>query len=276
MRLPSSWLFLAPALALTPLAAQRASVGVTAGAAKLSDERSERALAAALQLQATPWLTLSATPSVVHVRDVVSGRAVSSNGLGDLPVAAAAAHTFGGANVPTVAAALTFVLPTGNAACGLGSGQTSAGLDLGFGTSPEPKLHLVVDASHSISNVSSQSTLSAPKATSLLLGAGYDVAPSWRADASLGVDVGQSDSTQALSRAIGAGVVHRLPGALALIIDGSVGLTAGSPKWVVSLGIGTAFAGTSPVSLNAPLKRLRSNFTGGVNRQSGSGKIGCR
>ncbi len=75
---------------------------------------------------------------------------------------------------------------------------------------------------------------------------------------------------------LGGGVTRRLGGRLALTMDGSVGLTAGSPKWVVSLGIGTVYAGTSPVALSAPLKRLRSDFTGGVSRQSGSGKIGCR
>ena len=45
---------------------------------------------------------------------------------------------------------------------------------------------------------------------------------------------------------------------------------------VLSIGLGSAFAGTSPVGLSAPLRRLKSGFTGGVNRQSGAGKIGCR
>src|SRR5437899_284014 len=114
-----------------------------------------------------------------------------------------------------------------------------------------------------------------PHATSLLLGGGYDLSQSWRADVSLGIDVGQSDSTQALSRVVGGGATRRF-GALAVTLDGSVGLTSGSPKWVVSLGIGTAFGSTSPVAPSAPLRRLKSSFTGGVNRQGGSGKIGCR
>src|SRR5436309_12670064 len=93
MRLLPRWLILAPALGASPLVAQtRGSAGVTAGTAKLSDQRSEQALSAALLLQANPWLSFSATPSLVHVRDVVKGAAVTSNGLGDVPVAAAAAH----------------------------------------------------------------------------------------------------------------------------------------------------------------------------------------
>jgi len=268
------WLVLVPALGASSLAAQTPlAAGVTVGAAKLSDQRSERALAGVLQLQANPWLMLSAVPSFVHVSDMVKGSSVSSNGLADLPVAAAAMHTFPGAGAPTIASALTIVLPTGNASCGLGSGATSAGLDIGFAATPRSGVHVSADASRTISHVSSQSTLSAPRATSLLLGGGYDVSPTWRADISLGIDVGQVDSTQALSRVVGGGVSHRVGGSMALTLDASAGLTAGSPKWVVSLGLGSVFAGTSPVGLSAPLKRLRSGFTGGVNR--GSGKIGC-
>jgi hypothetical protein len=272
-----SWLVLAATLCPTSLAAQgAASAGVSAGSAQLSDQRAEQALTGVLMLQAAPWLSLSATPSVVHVKDVVSGRAVSSNGLGDLPLSAAAAHAFSTPGAPTIAAALTIVLPTGSAACGLGSGETSAGIDVGLGMSPNAKVHLSTDASRSVSHASSQSTLSAPRATSLLLGGGYDLAPTWRADASLGFDVGQADSTQALSRVLGGGVTHRLGGGLALTLDGSVGLTSASPKWALTIGLGTVFAGASPAALTAPLKRLRTDFTGGVSRQSGAGKIGCK
>ncbi len=277
MRHSPSWLGLAAFLAGASLAAQSSvSAGVSAGSAKLSDQRSEQAVSGVVTLQAAPWLTLSTIPSVVHVRDVVNGRPVTSNGVSDLPFSAAAAHAFAGPGAPTLAGALTVVLPTGNAACGLGSGQTSAGIDVGFAATPDHRLHLSADASRSISHVSSQSTLTAPRATSLLVGAGYDVAPGWRADASLGIDVGPTDSAQALSRVVGGGVTHRIGSLLALTVDGGVGLTAGSPKWVLTIGLGRVFAGTSPVALNAPLKRLRSDFTGGVNRQSGSGKIGCR
>lgn len=259
-------------LAATSLAAQTSLTGgVTAGSAKLSDQRSERALSGVLQLQTTPWLSLSVVPSYVHVSDVVRGSAVSSSGLGDLPFSAAVTRAFPAAGAPTIAAALTVVLPTGNAACGLGNGVTSEGLDIGFGASPNAKLHVSADASRSLSNASSQSTLSAPRATSLLLGGGYDVSPTWRGDLSLGIDVGQSDSTQALSRVVGGGVSHRVGGSMALTLDGSVGLTSGSPKWVLSIGLGSVFAGTSPVGLSAPLKRLRSGFTGGVR----GNKTGC-
>jgi hypothetical protein len=276
VRVSVCWFVIGLTLGASPLAAQSpVAAGVTVGSAKLTNQRSERALSGVLQLQATPWLSLSTVPSFVHVSDMVNGSAMSSNGIGDLPFSAAAIHAFPAAGTPTIAAALTLVLPTGKAACGLGSGTTSAGLDIGLGASPGEKLHLSADASHSLTTASSQSTLTAPRATSLLLGGGYDVAPSWRVDVSLGIDVGRADSIQALSRVVGGGVSHRL-GSAALTLDGSVGLTSGSPKWVLSLGLGSVFAGTSPVGLSTPLRRLKSSFTGGVSRQSGTGKIGCR
>src|SRR2546425_113288 len=137
--------------------------------------------------------------------------------------------------------------PALGAQTSLSAGLTAVGLDVGVAASPDPKPHLSADASRSLSGLSSQSTLSAPHATSVLLGGGYDVSQNWRADVSLGIDVGQSDSTQALSRVLAGGATRRF-GALAVTMDGSVGLPSGSPKRGVSLRIGTAFASTSPVA----------------------------
>ena len=276
MRIPVRRFILLALVGVAPLRGQTPTVGATAGAVKLTSQRSEQALTGVVQLQAAPWLSLSATPSFVHVSDVVSGRSVSSNGIGDLPLSADAFHAFPTAGSPVLASALTVVFPTGNAACGLGSGETSFGLDLGAGVSPGPRLHLSADASRSISGLSAQSTLSAPHATSLRGEASYDFAPRWTTSVSLGVDVGQSDSTQALSRTLSAGISHALAGTLTLTVDAGVGLSVVSPKWALSVGIGRVFAGTSPISLASPSKRLKSTFVGGVSRGSGGGKIGCR
>jgi len=265
------------ALSATSVAAQSSlTAGATAGAVKLTDQRSEQALTGVVQYQARPWLSLSAMPSLVHVSDVVSGRSVASSGAGDLPVSAAAFHGFASPGSAVIAAALTLVLPVGNAACGLGSGNTSLGLDVGAGVSPSRRLHLSSDASRSLSGLSAQSALSAPHATAVRADAGYDISSRWRASASLGADVGAVDSTQGLSRVLGAGAGYRLSAPVTLTLDGSIGLAAASPKWALSIGIGSAFAGTSPVSLSSPLRRLKTTFAGGVNRGSGGGKIGCR
>src|SRR6266705_897208 len=275
MRSAAAFLSVLAALGAASVAAQSPlTAGATAGAVKLTDQRSEQAVTGVVQYQASPWLSLSAMPSVVHVSDVVSGRSVSSSGAGDLPVSAAALHAFASPGSAVIAAALTFVLPVGNAACGLGSGNTSLGLDVGAGVSPSRRLHLSADASRSVSGLSAQSALAAPHATSLRAEAGYDISPRWTADLSLGTDVGSSDSTQALSRVLSAGASHTLVGSLGLALDGSVGLSAASPKWTLALGVGTGFTGISPVSPSSSLRRLKSAFGGGVSRGSGAGKVG--
>src|SRR5207244_5728929 len=88
---------------------------------------------------------------------------------------------------------------------------------------------------------------------------------------SVGVDVGTADSPQTLSRVIGLGARYTLAGPLMLTVDASHGLSAASPQWVLSVGLGTAFAGTSPVTPTTPLRRIKSAFGTGT-----TGKIGCR
>ena len=269
MRLPLRSVACFVAVASSAAAQSRIDAGVSAGVVKLTDQRSEQVVSGVLEYAPRSWLSLYAIPAVVHVSDGTSGRTVSSSGLGDLPLVVAASYASPTPGSPTVGAALLAVLPTGNAACGLGSGQTAAGLDLGVAISPR-QAHLAVDASRSLSGVSAQSSLDAPKATALHFEAGYDVAPRWTWTASVGVDVG-SDSTQALSRVIGAGVRHTLRHSLMVTIDGSHGLTAASPRWILSVGVGTAFGGSSPVTPTTPLRRLKSTFNSG-----NTAKIGCR
>jgi hypothetical protein len=250
-----------------PVAAQDLTAGVSVGVVKLTDTRSEQALSGTLAYQAG-WFSLYAIPAVLHVSNTVSGRTVSSSGLGDLPVIAAASYTSPAPAAPSVGASLSVVLPTGNAACGLGSGQTAAGIDVGAGVSPG-RAHVWGDASRSISGVSSQSSLNAPKATTLHLEAGYEVTPGWTWTGSVGIDVGTADSTRPLSRVIGLGVSHTLAGALMLTVDGAHGLTNGSPQWVLAIGVGTASAGSSPVTPTTPLRRIGTTFrTGGASRVS--------
>jgi hypothetical protein len=246
------------------------SYGFTAGTARLSDTRTERAASAVLQFQPSGWLTLSVLPSYVHVSD--SG--VSSTGLGDLPLVAGAAHTFGGAASPTVGVALVTTLPTGDAACGLGTGQASWGADAGVSVAATDALRLSVSGSHGFSGLGTQSTLSAPQATSLRFEAALAVSSRWILGGSLGGDVGHADSTQALARTVGAGATYAISGPLALTMDVGHGLTGASPQWVLSIGIGTAFSGISPVAPTSSLRRLKDSFGGGVSRGGGSGKVG--
>ncbi len=257
-------------IVVLPVAAQDLTAGASLGVVKLTDTRSEQALTGTLAYQAG-WFSLYASPALLRVsKDTANGRTVSSSGLGDLPLTAAATYTSPAPGSPTVGASLLVVLPTGNAACGLGSGQTTAGFDVGAGVSPG-LAHFWGDASRSISGVSSQSSLNAPKATTFHFEAGYEASPGWTWTGSIGFDVGTADTTQPLSRVIGLGVSHTLAGLLMLTVDGAHGLTTGSPKWVLAVGVGTAYGGSSPVTPTTPLRRLGTTF-----RTSGTRTTSCR
>jgi len=259
-----------------PVAAQSpVGVGVTVGAARLSDTRTEQALTGVIQLRPRPWLTLSAIPSLVRVSSDTAGSSSVSRGLGDLPLIAGATATLPSRWAPTIGGALILSLPTGNSACGLGSGQTTVGIDAGVGVAATASLRLSADASRNLSGLAGQTSFTASQATALRLEAAADVAPRWTLGLSAGVDVGTADSTQPLSRVAAVGITHAIAGALAVTVDASHGLTTASPRWVVSVGLGTVFSGISPVSATSPLRRLKSSFGSAAGRSRGSNKIGA-
>ena len=247
------------------------TAGASGGYVRFSGERSEQALSGIVEFQPSAWLTLYAVPAWLRISDTVSGRSVSSSGLGDLPLFAAAEYTPATAWSPTVAAALSIVLPTGKRSCGLGNGVTTTEVDVGVGVAPgEGRAHVSADASRSLSGVAARSALSAPSATTLRVEAGYDVSPAWTWTASVGLDVGAADSTP--DRVVGLGVRHSIAGPLGVVLDASRGLTSTSPQWVLSLGLGTAYSGPSPVTPTSPLRRLGATFGGGG---GGGPKTGC-
>src|SRR5438094_9260219 len=181
------------AVASSVAAQSRIDAGVSAGVVQITSQRSEQAVSGVLEYEPSSWLSLYAIPAVLHVSDSTSKGTFSSSGLGDLPVVAAVSRTGLTPWSPSLGAALVAVLPTGNASCGLGNGQTAAGMDLGIGVSPG-HAHLSADASRSVSGVSAQSSITAPKATTLRFDARYAVSPWSTWTASVGVDVSSARS----------------------------------------------------------------------------------
>ena len=270
MRAPLAVLVLLAGGNAAPLAGQSLNAGMTAGFAHFNAAQSEQTLSAIVQFHPSSWLDVSAIPSLVRVLD--SG--VSHGGFGDLPLVVAADRTLPGAWSPVVGAAVSATLPTGNTSCGLGSGEVGVGLDGGVAVAPADRWQLSAGASHSFGGVGAQSALSAPHATALRLESSYGVTDRWTAGLAFGADVGSSDSSLAPSRVLGGGASYRIAGDLAVTVDASRGLTNASPRWVLSLGLGTAFVGASPVNPTSPLRRLRTGFVGGVKRTRSAAKAG--
>lgn len=253
-------LVLIAAMSLSRVAkAQRWAATTSAGVVHLSDTSSLNAVGGVLEYRALGWLTLGAAPTVVH-RKVGTQ---TTSGFGDLPLTVAASKELGTAWGPALAAAVILTLPTGNAACSLGSGVTSVGMDVGAGISPANPLHLSVDASRSLSAVT-LSALDAPQSTWLDLDADVDLTRRLTASASLGGDFGGIDTASA-AREVGAGARYTLRGPLALSVDVTHRLSGAAPTWGFAVTLGTATGGLSALDPNSPLWRQRQVFVGGVN-----------
>src|SRR2546428_517015 len=107
--------------------------GLTVGAARLSDKRSEQVMTGVLQLRPAPWLTVSAIPSVVRVANDTSGTSASSGGLGDLPLVAGAAATLPGRWSPTLGGGGGMSPPPRDPPRGPGRGPDPVGPGAGAG-----------------------------------------------------------------------------------------------------------------------------------------------
>ena len=260
-------------LAALPLQAQ-VTAGATAGAVRLGSGATQSAATGILQLQPSDWLTLLASPAFVHLSQTLSGTTYTSSGMGDLPLGAAADRTLDGPLPLDLGAALTLSLPTGNSACGLGTGTTGLGGDVGVGAAVAPKLRLALDASRALSGSDGTSALSPSEATSLSADAELQLTPKWTGSVSLSGDFGPADSAQALERAVGFGGRYTIAGDLAFVVDTRFGLNSGSTPWAFSIGLGTAFGGTNPVSGDYSSKRIAKALAGGSQRGQGKGKFG--
>jgi hypothetical protein len=94
------------------------------------------------------------------------------------------------------------------------------------------------------------------------------------ANLGLSSELGRADSSATLARSIAGGVAFAVAGPVTLTVDGSHGLTTGAPSWTFSVGLGTAFAGISPLDPSSPLRRLKKVFGSRVTATSGYSKGG--
>lgn len=236
------------------------STGVTGGAMSFAGGRSEQALSTLFQFQPVSWLSLSAAPGFGRTTFGTS----SSNGPTDLPLAAAA--QFAADEVPwspIIVGSLSTLLSAGQAGSILGVGRSSVTAGAALRVTPVDRLYLSAGASRPLTAASGNG--SADVGISRSLG---------RATPSLGysAELGSADSAATLARSLAGGVAFAVAGPLTLAVDGSHGLTSGAPKWSLSLSIGTAFAGLSPMNGASMFGRLKNAFGSRATASSGYSK----
>ena len=238
------------------------STGVTAGAMSFSGGRTQQGIAVMLQYAATPWLTLAAAPGFGHT----SFGGTSTSGLTDVPLSAGAWHTLSDVPwSPTMSGSVYTTLSPSSSTSGLGIGRSTVGVSGAVSGWATSHVNLTVGASHPLSANSGNGSIE--------LGSAYSLG---KTTANLGIasEIGSADSSAVLSRSVAGGIAVAVAGPLTLTIDGSHGLTSSAPSWTLSVGLGTAFAGLSPLNPTSPIRRLNRVFGPKATSPSGFSKSG--
>ncbi|MDQ6635980.1 MAG: hypothetical protein M3Z10_14605 [Gemmatimonadota bacterium] len=242
----------------------RIATGVTAGAMRFAGGRTENAMSVMLLLRPLPWLKLSTSPGFGHT----SYGNASSSGLTDIPFSAAAVHAFDDVTwSPSIAGGLSTTYAPSDSSTSLGLGRSSLESVAALGLSPTDRFDLSAEATHPLTansgngSITLESSMSFGRTTGTL---------------GLSAEVGSADSAAVLSRSVAAGIAYSLAGPLTLTVDGSHGLSGSAPAWALSIGVGTAYAGVSPLSPTSAFKRLKSALGGKTVATSGYSKGACR
>lgn len=237
--------------------------GVAGGALSYEGGRSEQALGAVIRWVTTPWLSLSATPTAVHVREpsaTALGAYQGTSGLVDLPLDATLSHSFKAPWSPGVAFALGVSLPLGDTAAGFGAGKMGYSASLGLGFSPSERLWVHLGAGRSLGDVRMQSAFTSGSGWGDA-SAGVSITDRFSLNGGYGTDLGAVDSTAGHSRSINGGFSFVVRGPTTVNLNASRGVSGLAPRWSMTLGLGTAFPYLNKLGAG---DQLRGAFGGGT------------
>jgi hypothetical protein len=242
------------------LGAQPAPVaaGVTAASFAWKDGRREQAIGTVVQVAPRPWIVFGAVPTALRVTGADGAR----TGLADLPVYAGVSRRLSLPLAPTVAIASVASLPTGDAERGLGRGETIIGGEATLSIAPAPRLILRGGGARLLRDGGLVPD-GAPHAT--LFGDAV-VTIGTRTNASVGYAAELGDartSPYAPGRSLNAALVRTIAGSTALLAGAGRTLRGVGPAWSLSLGVGTAFGGVSPVGASSVRGRSPTGTTPG-------------
>lgn len=248
-------------------------IGIAGGALSYEGGRQEQALGAVVRWVATSWLSISATPTAVHVRqpsaltaDTFDGR----SGIVDLPLDATLEHAFEAPWSPGVAFALGVSLPLGDTATGFGAGKVGYSASAGLGFSPIARTWVHLGAGRSLTDVAMQSAFSNGDGWGDA-SAGVSVTDRLEVSGGYSTDIGAVDSAVGHSRSINGGVSYVVRGPTTLNLNASRGISGVAPRWSLAIGFGTAFPYLSHLGAGSPLGGVSDTFGGGTHGLGGGG-----
>jgi len=251
--------------------------GVAGGALSYEGGRQEQAVGAVLRWVTTPWLSLSATPTAVHVRQpsaTAVGGYDARTGAVDLPLDATLSHEFKAPWSPGVALEFGVSLPVGDTASGFGAGKAGYSAGAGLGFSPAERLWIHLGAGRSLTDVSMQTAFASGSGWGDA-SAGVSLTERFSVSGGYSTDFGAVDSTLGHSRSIDGGLALVVKGPTTLNVNASHGVSGVAPRWSLAIGLGTAFPYLTHVGAGTPIDALRGTFGGGThglgNGNSGTG-----
>ena len=273
-------LVLAAAAATLGAQPARVAAGVTAASFTWDDGRREHALATLLQLAPRPWLVLGAVPTLLRAESF--GDAPARVGPGDTPVFAGATRGLPLPLRPQLGVAANVTLPTGDVARGLGRGEALVSGEGTLALTVLPTLTVRGGGAHLLRD-GGLLPEGAPRTTAF---ADAVVGLGERTNASVGMTAEIGDAARSPwepARTLNAALVRTLAGSTAIVVGAGHSLRGPGPTWSLSLGLGTAFGGVSPVGASSVRGRAPAGTTplaGGplaplATPSSGCGLLGC-
>lgn len=217
--------------------------GVASGAVSYGGGRSEQGLGLVVRWAPLRWFSMSATPSVAHLREP-SGSAQQAaqtrSGLTDIPPELALTHPFTLPMTPTLSLGMGASLPVGDTASGFGASQLSCSSSVGLGLTPHEGTWTNASVGKALSGVSPRAAIMTGSAWGDV-SAGAEVTDRLSFSAGYSSDLGAVDSTLGRSTALEGGVALRVQGHQTLHLNASRGLSGAAPQWSVGVAFGTAF-----------------------------------
>jgi hypothetical protein len=240
--------------------------GMAGGALSYEGGRQEQAIGAVLRWVTTPWLSFSATPTAVHVREpstTVVGTVEGATGIVDLPMDATLSHDFKAPWSPGVALALGVSLPVGDTATGFGVGKVGYSASAGLGFSPAERLWVHLGAGRSLTDVAMQSAFASGSGWGDA-SAGVSLTERFSVSGGYSTDFGGADSTVGHSTSVDGGLAFVVKGPTTLNVNASHGMSGLAPRWSLAIGLGTAFPYLTHLGAGSPIDELRGTFGGGT------------
>jgi hypothetical protein len=247
--------------------------GVAGGALSYEGGRREQAVGAVLRWVTTPWLSFSATPTAVHVREpsaALPGSFEGTAGVVDLPVDATLSHDFNVLWNPGVALGLGVSLPLGDTASGFGAGRAGYSASVGLGFSPAERVWVHLGAGRSLTDVAMQSAFTSGSGWGDA-SAGVSLTERFSVSGGYGTDIGGVDSTVGHSTSVNGGFAVVVKGPTTLNVNASHGMSGLAPRWSLAIGLGTAFPYLNHLGAGSPIDQLRETFGGGTHGLGGTG-----